>query len=60
MNLEWLKKKELGLPLWAWAGITAVVVYFGYRWYSRRSGGSGTATVSPLQRPIRRQQTQAG
>lgn len=60
MSFDWLKRKELGLPLWAWAGITAVVVYFGYRWYSNRSGGSA-GTVSPLQRPIRRdQQTQAG
>lgn len=61
MNFDWFKKKELGLPMWAWALIVAVVVYFGYRWYQGRSSG-GSATVSPLRRPIQRerQQTQAG
>ncbi len=51
-SLKGLTKKWHGLPLWAWAAVGAVVLYFGYRWYKNRTpaaaanpAGTGTATV---------------
>jgi hypothetical protein len=52
-SLQGLTKKWHGLPIWAWAVVAAVVLYFGYRWYKNRTpaaaanpAGSGTATAA--------------
>jgi hypothetical protein len=40
------KKGPGGLPVWVLAVGAAVVLYFGYRWFSNRSGGSSGSTGS--------------
>jgi hypothetical protein len=39
--MEWLNKKEMGLPIWAWGIIAAIVVFLAYRMFSGRSKSSG-------------------
>jgi hypothetical protein len=42
--IESLKKKGPGgVPIWGYAVGTAIVLYFGYRWFSNRSGGSSSS-----------------
>jgi hypothetical protein len=54
--MEFLTRKEFGLPIWAWALIAAAVLYISYRFLSNRSGGSGSVTPFPVQdRPQDRQ-----
>lgn len=42
MDLEWFKRKEFGLPIWAWGLITAVVVILAYRYFKSKNPASGT------------------
>lgn len=46
MELDFLKQKEFGLPIWAWAVITALVLFLAYRFFSSRSGGNGSSSLS--------------
>jgi hypothetical protein len=47
-RLAFLKKKELGLPLWTWAIVAAVVILFLYRRHKASSGGAGaTSSTDP-------------
>jgi len=38
--MNWLQKKEMGLPIWAWGIIAAVILFLAYRYFSNRSSGS--------------------
>ena len=44
MNLAFLKQKKWGLPIWAWAAITAVVLAGAYYYYKKKSGSSASST----------------
>lgn len=47
-KLEFLKKKELGLPLYAWAAILAVVMFLAYRHFRSKSSAANSAVgVAP-------------
>ncbi len=46
MNLDSLTKKWHGLPVWAWAAISAVGLYLIYYLYKKRSGT--TAATTPI------------
>lgn len=41
VNLSIVKRKELGLPIWAWAAVVAVVIFGGF-FILRRRGGMGS------------------
>lgn len=51
MRFDWLKKKELGLPLWAWTLIAAVFLFVLYRHYKNSGGGSSSSQTSSGQAP---------
>src|SRR5882672_10516689 len=44
--IDFLKRKELGLPVWAWGLVVAVVLF--YFFYIRKRSGSGSGTVDTL------------
>lgn len=46
MDLGFLKKKELGLPLWAWALIVAVLMYLLYRHYKNSAANASAASTT--------------
>lgn len=46
MDISFLKKKELGLPLYAWAGIIAVVLFLLYRHFKSKSGSTSNTASS--------------
>lgn len=48
MNLAFLKQKKWGLPIWAWAAITAVVLGGLYYYYKKKSASSSSdSSTSP-------------
>jgi len=51
--MEWLKRKELGLPIWAWVVIAAVILFVGWKWLSGRGGGpsSGSGPLTGASSP---------
>lgn len=44
-DLSFLKKKELGLPMWAWAIIVAVIMLVLYRHFKNSSGANSQTPV---------------
>lgn len=46
MDVSFLKKKELGLPIWAWGIIVAVFMFLLYRHY--KNAGSSSASSNTL------------
>lgn len=54
MNLENLNRKWHGVPVWAWAAITLIVLYLGYRMLKHRgSGGSSNSSPLAVAEPLR-------
>lgn len=49
MNLSFFKQKKFGLPVWAWAVISAVIIFGIYYYIKKRNANSSssTSTSSP-------------
>lgn len=47
MNLSFLKQKKFGLPVWAWVGISAVLIFGIYYYIKKRQGSSSNSSTSP-------------
>lgn len=48
-RLSFLKKKELGLPIWAWALIVSVGLFVLYRYVKNRNPSATPAAATPVQ-----------
>lgn len=44
MNLAFLKQKKWGLPIWAWAGIAAIVIFGAYYYYRKKASSSSSSS----------------
>lgn len=46
-----LTRKEFGIPMWALILITAVLMFFAYRWYTNRSSKAASTTAGTSSTP---------
>lgn len=47
MNLQFLRKKELGIPLWLWGLLVAILLFLVYRHFKNSNSTTASNTASP-------------